>query len=255
MRETIKRAAGAGVAAVCRQCTFETCIFVIAHMRCGSTALSNILCSRSDLSGYGEAHIRYDGPGALGRLVVNQALRGVWAPAARGLFDKILHDRHDAAASPEFFAARAIFVARTPSPAIRSIRRLYDRLGRNEYDTDTKAADYYVRRLSTISALWDRFAPERRVALTHTALMADPQASLDRISARFALDPPLQNRYDSAAASRRGGGGDPFDSGMFDRIVARSPGTDAPAHLDIDPALGDAAEARYAEFEALALRD
>lgn len=251
LRDGIKAIAGGAVGALNPQCRYESCIFILAHMRCGSTALSNILCSRPDVSGYGEAHVRYDGPGAPGRLVVNQMRRGAWSPRAPYLFDKILHSRHDAATPPAFFRARAVFLARPPGPAIRSIRSLYEKLGRSEYGSDREAAEYYVARIEALLDLWPRFPAERRVGLTHAALLADPEAALARISARLAFDPPLENRYVSPAASTRGGGGDPTASARHTRIEPRpaDPAADAAVALDIDPALRRAAEAAYARFE------
>lgn len=204
------------------------------------------------MSGYGEAHIRYDGPGALGRLAINQALRGGWSPRARHLFDKILHNRHDAAAVPGFFTARAIFVARDPGPAIRSIRQLYAELGRDEYGTDTEAATYYAERVEALADLWHRFPADRRAGTTHAALLAAPETGLAQLSQRLKIDPPLENRYESPAASRGGGAGDPTASGRFTRIEPRPPDAarDAAAldTLAIDEPLRRRAAAAYDRF-------
>ncbi|TDL81106.1 sulfotransferase family protein [Palleronia sediminis] len=251
-REGLKRLAGRAVAAAAPQCRFDRCIFVLAHMRCGSTALSNVLCSRPDISGYGEAHLRYDGRGALGRLIVNQVRRGGWTPGAAHLFDKILHSRHDRDPDPRFFEARAIFVARHPGPTIRSIRRLFDTLGGRDYATDDAAARYYVERLAALARLWEGFAPERRVGLTHDALIADPDAALARISGALRIDPPLANRYVSPAASRRRGGGDPLESGRRTAIEARPP-TDPDREMPdaVPETLRIAAADAYARFRGM----
>ncbi|MBY6005203.1 sulfotransferase [Salipiger bermudensis] len=253
LRTATKSALGATVATALPQCGYDRCIFILAHMRCGSTALSNILCTRPDVSGYGEAHVRYDGKGALGRLVVNQALRKSWKPGATHLFDKILHNRHDEAAPEAFFRSFGIFVARRPAASIRSICKLYRDLGRDgEYPDHEAAAIYYLERLHAMHLLWDRFAPERRFGITHAALLADPEAALAALGTQLALSPPLENRYESHAASRKGGGGDPFASGKYTRIEARAdaPEADAALELDISPDLRAKVEAAYARFEA-----
>lgn len=252
LRHTVKQAIGASMAAVNPQCDYARAIFVIAHMRCGSTALSNILCTRPDVSGYGESHVRHDGRNALGRIVVNQALRGGWRPRARHIFDKILHDRHDRGATPAFYGARGIFVAREPGPAIQSIRNLYAGLDRREYGTDEEAALYYVQRMGTMMYHWTRFHESRRIALTHAQLVEQPEAMLVRISDRLAIRPALQNHYHSPAASQKGGGGDPTASGSFTRIEARS--TDPVMAerkldaLDVPPDLARQARAAYDLF-------
>ena len=146
---------------------WHNAVFILAHMRCGSTALSNIICSRGDVSGYGEAHVSYDGRAALGRLALNQRRHGGWRPGAGHLFDKILHSRHDSIAPDQFFTARAVFMLREPEPTIRSITQLFLGLGHGMYRSHAAAAEYYVERLGVLEQLWARFPAERRIGLTH----------------------------------------------------------------------------------------
>ncbi|MEP2639969.1 sulfotransferase family protein [Roseobacter sp.] len=248
LRDGVKTLAAGTVARAVPQCRFDRCLFVLAHMRCGSTALSNILCSRPDISGYGEAHIRYGAPNALGGLVVNQARRGGWSPRADYLFDKVLHSRHDSAAPPEFFRSRAIFVLRAPEPTIVSIHRLYQKLGRDEYGTHQLAAEYYISRVTALSQLWDRFAPDHRFGVTHETLITEPDATLAGLSTWLDLSPPLLNQYQSKAASRRGGAGDPLQSGAFSRIERGAISDLSGVTLEIDDAQRAAALAAYEMF-------
>ena len=250
LRETGKRSAGWLIGRSVPGYRYRNCLFVLAHMRCGSTALANILCSRPEVSGYGEAHVRHDGRGALGRLALNQMRRGGWKPRAAHLFDKILHSRHDEAAPPEFFEARAIFLVRRPGDAIRSIASLF--AGRDEYATPAAAAAYYIERLGALAALWHGFPPERRIGLTHEALLSDPDRALAAISARLGFAPPLENRYSSLAASRRGGGGDPLVSGRHARIEpALSAPFRADSPLELAPDVAEAAWEAYRRVCAL----
>lgn len=216
------------------QCRFDRAVFILAHMRCGSTALSNILCSRAEISGYGEAHVAYRAPGDLGRLVVNQALRRAWKPRARFLFDKVLHNRHDAAAPPEFFQAKAIFLCRRPEDTIPSIRRLFTSLGKKQYVTDASAAQYYLDRVGRLGELWQAFPAEHRVGLTYDALMGNTDACLGQVSAIVGLTPPLKNSYRSHSASVRGGGGDPTASAGHTRITQKPKAEQAAPSLELD---------------------
>lgn len=252
LRESGKRTAGWLLSRSVPRYRYRHCLFVLAHMRCGSTALSNVLCSRPEVSGYGEAHVGYHGAGSPGQLAVNQMRRGGWKPQARILFDKILHSRHDRDAPPDFFQARAIFVVRRPGDSIASIVRLFAGRDGNEYATPADAASYYVERLATLEHLWRRFPAERRIGLSHEALLADPDHALAAISLRLGFLPALENRYVSLAASRRGGGGDPWMSGRHTRIVAqrgRADHGDAP--LDLPPVLAKEARERFARLAAL----
>lgn len=252
MREPIKDSLGYVVAGLNGQCRFDRAILVLAHMRCGSTALSNVLCSRTEVSGYGEAHVAYKSRAGLGKLVINQARRRAWTPRARWLFDKILHSRHDQDVPKDFFQAKAIFLARSPAESVSSIRKLFVGLGKAQYQTDVAAADYYEERLSALSTLWPRFPAANRVGLTHAMLISDPEAVLERISVMIGIDPPLRNGYHSHAASRTGGGGDPTQSGGFNRIEQRVARDHAKASvLKVSAKQAARLEAAYAGFQKM----
>jgi hypothetical protein len=248
----VKLGLSAAVASVNRQCRFERAVFMIAHMRCGSTALSNILCGHPQISGYGESHITYTSRSSLGTLVVNQARRKEWSPQADHLFDKITHSRHDACADAEFFRSRAIFVAREPVESLLSIRNLFARLGRGDYPTDAAAAAYYGERVARLLLLWDHFPKQNRIGLTHRLLTTDPKNQLERISYFLKLSPPLENRYTSPRASTVGGGGDPLTSHRFSEIVASAEASTLRTKRELEIASDelDRLNSLYRAFEA-----
>lgn len=214
----IKRLAG-GSLSLAPHARYDRCLFLLGHMRCGSTALANVLSSNPAISGYGESHIDHGAPSAPGRLVLNQIRAGRWKPGARYLFDKLLHDRLDDGVPPTFFTASAIFLTRDPEPAIASILALFGSLGSREYPDPASATAYYVARLIRLCRLWDRFPPSRRLALRHEALVSDPDASLARLTRFLALDPPLDNAY--RASPIRPGAGDPLAAARYTAITAR----------------------------------
>lgn len=243
----LKKAASMLAAAVLPQCRFASTIFVLGHMRCGSTALSHILCQHPAVSGYGEAHVRYDSGAALGALALNQLRRSAFRGDASRLFDKVLHDRYDGAADSRFYEARAVFLFRTPQETIRSIRNLFTNAPRPEYSTDAEAADYYERRLATLARHWERFPTAGRVGLSYAELSARPEAQLARISAALELSPILENRYEPRRGNPVHGAGDPLSAHRFDRIVPRRQSTtleDGHQGLELAPS-------RIAELEVL----
>ncbi len=217
-----KRFAGGLVAQIAPQCRYDRALFLLGHMRCGSTALSHVLCAHPTISGYGEAHIRYANREALGLLLINQWRRGEFKYGTHSLFDKILHGRYDAAAPDEFFKARAIFLIRAPEQSILSIRKLFATLDTGEYATDELAADYYEERLTQLAATWNRFAPHRRIGLTYEALTKVPDATLARISSVMELSPVLANAYNRDGKVMPRGAGDPLSSHKFNAIVPSS---------------------------------
>jgi Sulfotransferase family len=216
----IKRAASVATAFISPQCRYDRALFVIGHMRCGSTALSHILCSHPDVSGYGEAHICYDGTSALGLLVLNQLRRKAHRANAHFLFDKILHSRYHNSVGSEFCNARAIFMVREPVETIRSIRKLFLTIGSTEYASDALAANYYEERITTLIESWERFSPERRIGMTYSQLTSDPETQIARISKMLGLCPPLANKYVKPLRRMGHGSGDPLASHNFDRIVS-----------------------------------
>lgn len=246
-----KTLAGTAASRLLPQCRYETSLFLIGHMRCGSTALSAIICSRPDVSGYGEAHIAYTDRNALGILALNQIRRRAWSSAASMLFDKILHSRYDKSACAGFFSGRALFMARAPQPAIRSIRHLFEKVGSGEYATDAAAADYYEERLEAMLQLWPRFPSQRRMACTYEDLTADPDKVLAQLSARLGFDPPLTNEYTIKAAASGRGAGDPLSASRHTRIVASTGDGAAGRALDIGSSRIAALEALYQRFCAL----
>lgn len=250
LREFAKDAVGTAIFHANPRCRYEDTVFILAHMRCGSTALSNIFCSRDDFSGYGESHTDYSMRSRLGRLQFKHLARRAWKPGATSLFDKILHSPHDHDAPPEFFRAKAVFLAREPRATIRSIRSLFadgtDRL----YRTHEEAAVYYIERVTALTGLWQRFDAGRRVGLTHDQLVADPEAQLARISDALGIRPRLANAYRNRAATHRHGDGDPVNSVRFNRIERRVPTKRAAPPLDVpDRVLADA-EAAYERYVA-----
>jgi hypothetical protein len=256
LRNAVKNAAGRMATAALPQCEFRRALFIFGHMRCGSTALSNILCSRPDISGYGEAHITYDSVGALGRLVINQRRRGAWKPAARYLFDKVLHNRYDSGADPRLAQARALFMVRIPTESILSIRTLFARIGSAEYGTDAAAADYYEQRLENLADLWHKSRAERRLGTSYAALTTAPDAFLARASAVLGMDPPLANAY--RPRSQVAGAGDPLSSHRFSAIVPAAASTTLAATarpLDIPVAQLARLDALYANLCALFAAD
>ena len=184
---SVKRLAGLGLG-LAPHARHERCVYLLGHMRCGSTALANVLCAHPDISGYGESHVEHGLPSAPGRLVLNQIGARRWKPGARMLFDKILHDALDSGVGNAFFTGRAIFLTRDPEPAIASIVTLFASIGSREYPDAAAAAAYYVSRLRQLSGLWRHFPPERRLALRHETLVCTPAALLERAGEAAASD-------------------------------------------------------------------
>ena len=216
-----KRFVGYGISAALPQSEYARCVFLIGHMRCGSTALSNIICSHDAFSGYGEAHISYKDKSGPGQLIANQMRRGVYKLSSSYLYDKVLHNRLDIGAPEQFFLSKALLVTRHPSKTIPSILNLFDKINSSEYSTFEDAATYYIQRLDQMSNLYASFDKSNVHVLKYEDLVQHPEQHLERISGFLGLgENPLRNFYSPNNLVKKSGVGDPLNAHKHHSIVA-----------------------------------
>lgn len=251
-RGHIKSGAGWMMARANGQCRYDRMIVVMSHMRAASTALTNILGSHPDISGYGEAHVPYHSATAPGVLAIHQLRRKAWSPKARFLADKILHNALDDAVPDSFYNARAVFLLRRPEATIPSITRLFKHIGSVQFTNETDAAQYYLARILRLRQLWDRFPADQRIGLLSEDIWRDPDQAIGDVQSMLRLSPPLTNTYRSHKASTGHGSGDPLQSAAHSQIQAREVPTDLP-DPQIDAGLLMACRAAYADL-SVALR-
>jgi hypothetical protein len=228
----IKHLAGSAMALVLPKCRFDRSIFIMGHMRCGSTALSNILCSHPQISGYGEAHICYKSRSELGLLILNQIKRNSYRKNSTYLFDKILHSRYDSEDFDDFFESRVIFMIREPIKTIQSIRTLFSSIGSNEYSNDILVSDYYEERISSLIANWEKFPPLHRIGISFEQLKTNPEKNLVKISEMLGVSPPLTNSYQQPKNGLGHGAGDPLTSHKYNKIISENISTTSTDKMD-----------------------
>ena len=245
-----KRLAARALMPVLPQARAGRMLYLFSHMRAGSSALSHVLCAHPGIAGYGESHVVHDSADAPARLVLNLARRGAWERRADWLFDKVLHDRLDAALPDAARAGHALVLLRRPGAALASLRALHTRTGVAEGASDAAALRYYTDRVTRLAALWESWPAPRRLGLTSEALMADPDAALARIGGWLGL--ALENAYIAPPAAGAEGAGDP-GSLATRRIALRAPDP-LPLPRDLPEALRQAAEDAHARLAAL-IRD
>ena len=202
--------------------SFEKSVFVIAHMRCGSSALSQVMSSHEGIAGLGETHIAYDSHAKLGLLYLSLLKNRIRVSPSDLLLDKVLHNRYDEALPDQFFDSRAIFLIREPVATIHSITNLFGKIGSSEYATHKQSAEYYIERVRRMMKLWAEFPESRRLFIPHERLMSHTDECLADISSLLELSQPLQNKYSSAVKIRRGSG-DPLVSTSLSKITTVKP--------------------------------
>lgn len=200
----------------------ERQLFVIGHMRSGSTLLSNMLCNNPAINGYGEAKVVFSEPRDTlvlrGKVAMVQLLnRRRPTRRAEYLYDKILHGRLlPNTAVLGMPTSRVIFLLRPPEPTLRSI------VGSFGWSVDH--AEEYLRK---IYLFVERLARDSAdvidgVVVPHADLIDRSEEVLGALSAWLELNEPLRTDYDPKATARIIGSGDTSDRIDTGRVVRRA---------------------------------
>lgn len=217
MREFIKNILSFFIVKANFDCDYKNAIFMIGHMRAGTTALTNILCSRKDVSGFGEAHVNYSGKYSLGRLYLS-LMKNNGIKKSSYIFDKILHSRYDSNATDDFFNSKGIFIIREPSESIKSIQKLFEMHGSEEYKNLESIVSYYNQRLDSMVFLWSKYNKNNRIFIPYQRLINETDAVLDEMSSFLEITPKIINEYAPSKVSRHGAG-DPMFASKHSKIV------------------------------------
>lgn len=171
-------------------------LFIMSHMRSGSTLLLHLLLTTPEIIACGERGVAYRGPLDLDKLAVDARIVQR-APLRRVRYaaDQIHHDhlvpeadllRHD--------RVRCLFLIRDPPSAIASLVRL-SQTGPDPWSVG-QAADYYTSRLATLARYATTAALGRdALALTYDDLVHHTPATLGRLQAFLGLHSPLREQY------------------------------------------------------------
>jgi hypothetical protein len=168
-------------------------VFVLAHMRSGSTLLTHILLGNQNIAGIGERDAIYASASDLYLL----GARAYWAhgwPIKRYRFvaDQINHARYipdeRLLAHPRLWC---IVLVREPEPSISSMVHLF---GERWGWTVEKAVDYYRSRLATLHRYTD-IEGARMLVVTYEQLIDAPTPALRRIERFLELRSSLRTSY------------------------------------------------------------
>ena len=191
-------------------------VFILGHMRCGSTLLLHILLTHPGIAACGERNAPYRSADDLDRLEIFARLSG------RALFrpisfaaDQINHDH--VTPIQELLRSdrvRCIFLLREPEDTLRSILHLT----RTFYEpwSYQRAVDYYCRRLESLAG-YAGDAGIRKEALTYNDLVMETPRVLRRLESFLNLDRPLREDYTIQPFT--GQRGDPGSNIRLGRIV------------------------------------
>jgi hypothetical protein len=201
----------------------EKFIFILSHMRSGSTLLTHLLVSNPAICGYGETRTRYFSRREFGILTgkVVYTLRGeLRSSGKRYVLDKLLHDRFVGPECVETLCGadvKIIFLLREPLGTLGSLVR---RLGH----TEAHALDYYLQRLKMLQKYGDTLTPKSScVALTYDQLLHRTQDIFRLLEHFLELDCSLMETYRILPTTGRRRVGDPSSKIRSGKIIRDEP--------------------------------
>jgi hypothetical protein len=215
-------------------------LFVLGHMRSGSTLLAHILSSHAQIAGYGETHLSYRNSRDLARLRLHLFVRQPTARIKqRYVMDKVVNElfevHTDVLRAPN---VRALLLLREPGPTIASIRKVLTDW------TEDQAVEHFVQRSRLMAECARELAGSGRAfALTHDELVHRTDAALTALTRFLGLDTPLSERYSATLTTGEWGWGDTTRRIHAGHVV-REGGT---ASAPLTPAAEAAATAAYDE--------
>jgi hypothetical protein len=190
-------------------------LFIMGHMRSGSTLLMHLLVTHPEIIGCGERSVAYRSDDDLDKLelAARRSQHGLFRQVSY-VVDQLNHDQF----SPErdllrSERVRCIFLIREPEETIRSLLHLT----RASHDpwTVERAVEYYAARLKSLSACRQNLK-SRSIALTYSDLVDSASAALPRLTSFLALASELQQEY--AIQPFTGRRGDPSERIRLGRI-------------------------------------
>lgn len=225
-------------------------LFILGHMRSGSTLLVHLLANHPQVLGYGETHITYRRREDLLRLAINvQIARRAWTIPQRYVLEKILHDRH----TPELgllasaTGARFLVLIRAARPTLSSMVQLWGDgeqpgtrgpLGTAEGGANLRTVadytSYYIDRLDTLAAQAEQLGPRAALLLRYEDLLQHTRPTLDAVQDFLGLTSPIDEAYRTLRTTGQRGVGDSSErirSGTIRRDATQGPVVELPPEL------------------------
>lgn len=166
-------------------------VFILGHMRSGSTLLSHLLLSHPEITGFGESNLVYQTPRDIAQLVWTTHRLRRQLRTRRYVSDQINHNYMLAPALLDYSPLRFIFLVREPEATITSLVHSLALTMSNPED----AARYYVDRLACLGAHARQVDAARAIAVRYEDLIDAPASTLGKLTRFLELGSPLQEQY------------------------------------------------------------
>jgi hypothetical protein len=166
-------------------------VFILAHMRSGSTLLAHILASHPEFVGVGETHTIYKGPEDLPNLVVVTCQRTRKLHLKRGakyVVDQINHDEYlaeETFSSPRIH--KCVILIRSPEGALPSMMSMFEW-------QDKYAAKVYTDRLEALIR-YGLILGERALLVEYDDLVDRTAETLTALTNFFGVSQSFSRHY------------------------------------------------------------
>lgn len=209
-------------------------VFILGHIRSGSTLLAHILASHPNFAGAGETHISYKTAADLPTLV-SRTSAFLHRPILRKTYvvDQINHEyvSDDVLRSEQ--VCKCIILIRQPEATLKSMMNLFKCDERN-------ALDRYTERLTSLTQ-YGSLLERRAMLVEYDGLVDRTDETLAALTRFFDLKSPLTSSYATHRMTARiPGVGDPSNNIKSGRVV-RIPVHDAVTISDATLRSGEAA--------------
>jgi hypothetical protein len=196
-------------------------IFILSHMRSGSSLLTKLISDNPDVNGFGETYLPYRTPrdygSSIGKILrVNRQSKK--NGQGRYILDKLLFDYLLPLDAIDLLLAknvRVIFLIREPKPAIASMMNTMKM-------TAEESCNYYITRLAMLERYAEIItASSQAVMVTHKQILEQTDAVFRFLEHYLDLSVPLQETYEPTA--RPSYGNDPSPNLASGRILRNIP--------------------------------
>lgn len=230
--------------ALATRCRF---VFILGHMRSGSTLLCHLLCSSGEIIGFGETHTNYHRRSDLAKLLVSVWIQTTKNPLRyKYVLDKIVDAQHvlcDAVLRDQ--RTRYVLLVREPLASMASIVAMRRQFHEDEESLQQSiefAANHYAIRLSQLVQLAKSANdPTRCLLVTHRQLLTETPLVFQALEAHLHLREPLREDYQIMPTTGKPGIGDPSPNILLGKISRTLPRK----HLSLPPQLQSRLEDCY----------
>jgi Sulfotransferase family len=192
-------------------------VFVLGHMRSGSTLLAHILANHPDFVGAGEMHVLYRTPADLPKLVL-KTCEFLHKPVLRETYivDQINHDfvTDEVLISSQVY--KCIILIREPEATLKSMMSL-------SIWQEKEALDAYIKRLKKLTQ-YAMLLRERALLVDYDDLVDHTENTLAALTSFLGVNPPFASTYMTQRTT--GKVGDPSGNILSGRIIR------TPRHAD-----------------------